>query len=298
MISRPIKEGFRGVGRHWAMAISSSIAVMITLIIISLFMLFMVNVTRFTTNVEQGMEISVMVDYDHETSDEEDALKAKISALEGVKSVRFSSKEDELNYYISQFDDEETKQAVESLVDDNPMHDAFYVEVEDGDDLQSIAGTIKQMDGVSDVNYGGESTMNMVSAMNAVRKGGLILVVALTVLAIFLIQNTIKLTIYARQDEITIERNVGATNGFIRAPFVIEGMLIGAMGAILPIVITVFGYHYAYKITGGYLISSMFRLVKPQPLVLYVSVILLAIGMLVGLIGSYMSVTKYLKWKR
>ncbi|MEE1412139.1 MAG: permease-like cell division protein FtsX [Bulleidia sp.] len=298
MISRPIKEGFRGVGRHWAMAISSSFAVTITLIIISLFMLFMVNVTRFTTNVEQGMEISVMIDYDYESSEDEAKLKQQITQLEGIKSVRYSSKDEELEYYISQFDDEETRSAVESLVDDNPMHDAYYVEVEDGKTLQDTAAAIRKMEGVSDVNYGGESTTNMVVAMNAVRRGGLIVVVAMTILAIFLIQNTIKLTIYARQDEITIERNVGATNGFIRSPFVIEGMVMGAMGAVIPIALTVVGYHYAYKITDGYLISNMFRLVTPKPLVIYISIVLLAIGMLVGLIGSYMSVTKYLKWKR
>ena len=94
MISRPIKEGVRGVGRHWAMALSSSIAVTITLIIISLFMLFMVNVRQFTTNVEQGMEISVMIDWDHESQADEDALKAQIQSLDGIKSVRFSSKDE------------------------------------------------------------------------------------------------------------------------------------------------------------------------------------------------------------
>lgn len=298
MISRPIKEGVRGVGRHWAMALSSSIAVTITLIIISLFMLFMVNVRQFTTNVEQGMEISVMIDWDHESQADEDALKAQIQSLDGIKSVRFSSKDEELQYYIDQFDDEETKKAVESLVQDNPMHDAFYVEVMDGDDIASIADRIKAIDGVASVNYGGSSTMNMVAAMNTVRKGGTILVVALTVLAIFLIQNTIKLTIYARQDEITIERNVGATNRFIRSPFVVEGIIIGAIGALIPIALTVWGYRYAWKVTGGYLISNMFHLVPPMPFTLYLSVVLLVIGILVGLIGSYLSVTRYLKWKR
>lgn len=298
MLSRPIKEGFRGVGRHFAMALSSSIAVTITLLIISLFMLFMVNVSQFTTNVEQGMEISVMIDWDYESEEQEAALQEQIEALDGVVEVRYSSKDEELEYYIEQFSDDETREAVESLVDDNPMHDAFYVEVSDGDLLSELADTISEMEGVDSVNYGGESTTTMVSAMNAIRRGGAILVIALTVLAIFLIQNTIKLTIYARQDEITIERNVGATNHFIRSPFVIEGMIIGAMGAVVPIALTIWGYRYAYQITDGYLISSMFKLVSPNPFVLYLSAGLLAVGMLVGLIGSYMSVTRYLKWDR
>ena len=117
-------------------------------------------------------------------------------------------------------------------------------------------------------------------------------------MSVFLIQNTIKLTIYARQDEISIEQSVGATNGFIRAPFVVEGMVIGVMGALIPIALTVYGYYYAYQFTGGYLISSMFRLVEPMPFVLYLSAGLLAAGVLVGLVGSYFSVSRYLKVKR
>lgn len=298
MISRPVKEGFRGVGRHWAMALSSSIAVTITLLIISLFMIFMVNVTQFTTNVEQGMEISVMVDWNYESEEEQNRIRDEIDALEGIKNITYRTKDEELQYYIEQFDDEETREAVESLVEENPMHNAYYVEVYDGDQLSSIAEQIRSIEGVDSVNYGGSSAVSMVSAMNAVRSGGTILVIALTVLAVFLIQNTIKLTIYARQDEISIERSVGATNGFIRAPFVIEGMLIGMIGAVVPILLTVYGYQYAYQFTGGYLISSMFRLVEPQPFVFYLSAGLLGAGMFVGLVGSYFSVSRYLKWKR
>ena len=118
------------------------------------------------------------------------------------------------------------------------------------------------------------------------------------ILAIFLIANTIKLTIYARSNEIAIMRDVGATNGFIRAPFVVEGMIIGALGAIIPILFTVFGYIFLYDKLGGVLFSEMFKLTPPHPFVLQLSLILLGIGMVVGLIGSFMSVTKYLRWKR
>lgn len=298
MISRDIKEGFRGVGRHFAMAVSSAIAVTITLILISIFVLFMLNVTQFTRNVEQGMEISVMISYDYESDEQEAALKEKIEALDGIKEIRYSSKEDELNYYINQFDDEETRSAVESLVDDNPMHDAYYVEVVDGDTLRSTADAISKMEGVDSVNYGGESTVTMVKLMNTVRRVGSILVLALTILAVFLIQNTIKLTIYARQDEISIERSVGATNHFIRSPFVVEGMIIGMMGSIIPILLTIYGYRFIYNYTGGFVISSMFKLIKPMPLTLYTSAGLLLAGIIVGLIGSYLSATRYLRWKR
>ena len=154
------------------------------------------------------------------------------------------------------------------------------------------------MEGVDEVDYGGTSTEMMVRVMNAIRRGGSILVLGLTILAVFLIQNTIKLTIYARQDEITIERSVGATNHFIRSPFVVEGIIIGVMGAIIPIAVTYYGYRYIYQRTGGYIISEVLKLIQPMPMSLYLCVGLLIVGVLVGLIGSYVSVTRYLRWKR
>ena len=135
----------------------------------------------------------------------------------------------------------------------------------------------------------------MVAAMINIRRFGGIFVLALGVLAVFLIQNTIKLTIYARQDEIDIMRNVGATNGFIRAPFVWEGIITGILGAILPILLTIYGYQFAYNLVHGVMFSSMFKMIAPVPYIYYISAVLLGIGILVGLIGSWLSVTRYLR---
>ena len=142
------------------------------------------------------------------------------------------------------------------------------------------------------------SATQLVSVLRTIRYGGLILALALSILAIFLIQNTIKLTILARADEIAIMRNVGATNNFIRSPFVVEGIIIGALGSIVPMVLTYYGYRYLYQFTGGYVITQMFSLIPPDNLIWQVNVALLLIGMIVGLIGSFFSVTKYLRWKR
>lgn len=298
MISRPIKEGFSGVGRHLAMAISSAIAVTITLLIISLFIIFSYNVQNFTKNIESSMEISVMVDYNYEDSAKEDAIQKSIEAIDGVKKVTYSNKDQEFQYYIDSFDDEKTKEAFEPFKDDNPMHDAFYVEATSGDQITEIASEIQKIEGVAEVNYGGQSTVSMVDTMSMVRKIGGFLVIGLTLLAVFLIQNTIKLTISARKDEITIMRNVGATNSFIRSPFVIEGIIIGVLGSIIPIALTFWGYITLYQRSGGILVSNMFKLVKPNPYIFYLAGILLGIGVVVGFIGSLLSVNRYLRWKR
>ena len=300
MISRPIKEGFCGVARHWGMSISAAIAVTITLTIISIFLIFSFNVQNFTRNIESSLEISVLVDYDYEAPEQEERIKQELSAIDGVKTIKYSDKEQEFQYYIDSFDDEETKEAFEPFRSDNPMHDAFYVEAISGNQIQDIAKKAQQIEGVAEngVNDGGQSTISLVGAMGTVRKIGAILVGALTLLAIFLIQNTIKLTISAREDEIKIMRNVGATNGFIRSPFVIEGIITGVLGALIPVGLTIYGYNVLYNSTGGRVISSMFHLLNPDPFIYYVAAILLGIGVVVGFIGSWLSVTKHLRWKR
>lgn len=297
-IFRPIKEGFFGVGRHAAMSLSSASAVTITLFIIGIFLIFTANVQSFTLNIEQSMEISVLIDYDHEQQEQLDAIGLAIGNIDGVRSVNFSDKDQEFQYYIDSFEDEEEQAIFEPFREDNPMHHAYYVEVYDGDNLETIANQISQIEGVYEVNYGGESSVTLVNVINSVRNGGAILAIALSLLAVFLIQNTIKVTILARADEIAIMRNVGAKNGFIRSPFLVEGIIIGILGAIIPILCMIFGYIYLYDALGGVVISNMFTLIAPHPFVLYLALILIGVGIVVGFIGSWLSVNKYLRWKR
>ncbi len=297
-IWRPIKEGFLGVFRHGAMSLQSGSAVTITLIIISLFLIFTMNVSRFTQGIEQSVQISATVDYDHESAEEEDRIGLAIQDIEGVDTVTFSDKAAEFQYYLDSFSDERTKEAFRPFEEDNPMHDAFYVTVKDGNSLQSVADAIREIEGIDSVNFGGASAVQLVYMLRSIRTGGGLLALALSVLAIFLIANTIKLTIMARADEIAIMRNVGARNGFIRSPFVVEGIIIGALGALLPIILTDYFYRAIYKFTGGYLLTQMFSLIPPETFLPRACTILLAIGVVVGLLGSFFSVSKYLRWKR
>ena len=266
--------------------------------IISIFLIVTGNMQAVTQNIEGSVRISAFVAYDHEEQSQMDLLQAQIRSLPGVVSVEFSGKDQEFDALLATYDDENARSALETYREDNPLHNAFYVEVASGEVLEPTAQAIRQMEGIDSVNYGGESALMFVEALDSVRVGGAILVLGLSALAIFLIANTIKLTIYARSNEISIMRDVGATNGFIRAPFVVEGMIIGALGAILPITFTVFGYIMLYHQLDGVLFSQLFELVPPHPFVLWLSLILLGIGIVVGLIGSFMSVTKYLRWKR
>ena len=269
-----------------------------TLIIVGIVGVFVSNVSRFTEGLEQSVRISVLVDYDYESASEEDRISLAISEIDGVDKVTYVSKEEELEYYLNSFEDEKLKEVFAPFKDDNPMHEAFYVDVSDGTKLESIAETIKGIEGVAEVDFGGSSATKLVSTVRSVRLFGEFAALVLSALAVLLIQSTIKLTINARVDEIAIMRNVGAKNGFIRAPFVIEGMMIGAFGAIIPMLIIYFGYKYIYNLTGGYILAKMFTLIPPQPYLTQVCLLILFMGMFVGLIGSFISVTRYLRWKR
>ncbi len=298
-IFRPLKEGFHGVFRHGAMSFSASVAVTITLMIVSLFLIFSLNVRKFTQGLEQSVQIAVMVDYDHESAEQEDAISLAIQNIPDVSSVKFSSKADELQYYFDSFQDEDARKLFAPFAqEDNPFHDAYYVEVSDGTKLEAVAGQIAQIPGVYNVSFGGTSATRLISVLRVIRYGGGILAFALSILAVALISNTIKLTILARADEIAIMRNVGARNSFIRSPFLVEGILIGAFGALLPMIATYYGYRYLYTLTGGYIVSRMFTLLPLHPFVLDVNAALLLVGMVVGLLGAFFSVTRYLRWKR
>ncbi|MDO5440023.1 MAG: permease-like cell division protein FtsX [Erysipelotrichaceae bacterium] len=292
---RHIKEGFIGIGRHFSMALSSIASVTITLLLIGLFLVLVVNLNVLTTEVESSISLSALVSYDVTSSSELDNIKTSIERIEGVKEANYQSKDDEFTFYVNQYPD--LSDFYELYRSDNPFHDVFLVSVDDGSKLESVKVSLERVNGIDSVHDGGSNTYVLISALNKIRIFGGILVLGLTLLAVYLIYNTIHITIEARETEIWIMRNVGAKNGFIRAPFLVEGVIIGILGSIIPIGIIIGGYLYAFDISGG-IILGVFDLLQPYPFLLYLSCTLLCIGVVVGFIGSYFSVTRSLRRTR
>lgn len=292
-IIRPFKEGFVGLIRHLAMSFSSIMAVMITLTIVSLFVMLTVNIQEITKSIEAKVQIHVQIKNDVELPGIGE-LERSIRAMDGVVEVVFSDKDKELNQFIDAYG-EEGKIFEMYRGEKNPLRNAFIIEVEDANTIDSISKRVERLDGIESVNYGGVNAIKLVDILNSVRDSGFILVGFLGFLALFLIANTIKMSIHSRMHEISIMRTIGATNGFIRAPFVIEGVLIGFIGAIAPVLISIFGYQYLYNAMGGILLSNLFILRPVFPFVYYLSYLLVLLGISVGLFGSYISVTRYLR---
>ena len=293
-LPKHFKESLVNLWRNGAMSFSSIFAVTITLLLIGVISVLALNVQDISANIEDGVRIYVKL----ERSIDENAEKEvgnQIKKLKGVESVTYSSKDEELNKLIDK-QGKDGKELFESYREDNPLGSAYEVEAKDPTKLASLAKKIQDIPNVNSVNYGGDSTQSMVTTLNTIQKAGSVFIVGLVIVALFMISNTIKITITARSTEISIMRMVGASNWYIRIPFMLEGMLIGLFGAIIPILVLVYGYGALYNYTGGSLMSSMLVLKAPMPFIRDFSFILAGLGAGVGLIGSFVSIRRFLKF--
>ena len=292
---RHIKEGFIGVKRHFAMAVSSASAVTITLLLVGFFAAFAINMAYLTQEIEQSISLVCLIDYDVTDSSRIASMKGEIEQMESVDRVVYRTKDEEFDFYNQEYP--EMAEFSELYREDNPFHDTFIVYMADGSSMSAVKDRITKMNGISSVQDGGSETYTLIHILHTTRNAGAILILALVALAIYLIYNTIKITIATRKDEIWIMRNVGARNGYIRAPFLVEGIIIGIFGSILPIGVIVYAYYWLYQATGGVL-AGVITLIPVYPFILYLGGALLIIGIFVGFIGSYISVCKYLRLTR
>ena len=285
---RHIRDGFVGVKRHFGNALSSIAAVTITLLLIGVFVVLFLNIRSLTEEIEGSISLSVLLNYEVD-GEQREVIKSDIEMINGVESVEFRSKDDEFDYYVSQYSDEEVIDFYNLYREDNPFHDIFLVNVNDAKSLDSVKNQLLKLNGIDSVYDGGSNTYLLVDILNKVRVFGGILVFGLGLLAVYLIYNTINVTISARDTELKIMRNVGAKNSYIRAPFLVEGIIIGILGSIIPIVGIVIGYQYLLEATGGVLLGVL-TLLPMDPYILYVALGMLGIAIIVGYTGSFASV--------
>ncbi len=293
-LPKHFKTSLVNLWRNGVMTFSSIFAVTITLLLIGVISVLALNVQDISANIEEGVRIYVKLERSIDENAENEVGK-QIKQLKGVASATYFSKDEELSKLIDK-QGEDGKELFESYRDDNPLGAAYEVEAKDPTKLASLAKKIKDIPNVNSVNYGGDSTQSMVSTLNTIQTGGTVFIVGLAIVALFMISNTIKITITARSTEISIMRMVGASNWYIRIPFMLEGMLIGLFGAIIPILVLVYGYGALYNYTGGSLMSSMLVLKAPMPFIRDFSFILAGLGAGVGLIGSFVSIRRFLKF--
>lgn len=289
------KTALQNIARNGAMSISSIISVSITLTLIMVVGVIGVNVSDITYGIEDSITIYVQVN--RELQDREAMEKMSfITEIEGVKNAEFSSKDEQLDILIESLaEDEEAIKLFESYRNNNPLGAAYNVEVYDVNEIETVASKLADLDFVKEVRSGEQSTTNMINTLRYIRDGGTMFIIGLVVVALFMIVNTVKMAINARQKEIEIMRVVGASNSYIRIPFMLEGALIGIFGSIVPIVLLMFGYNYLYSEILPHL-PAIFTLRPTMPFVLQFSGILVFMGSTVGFVASTFSVTRFLKF--
>ena len=293
ILSRNIRDAFKSVFRNFSLSLASITCITITLIVVSLSLILTFNVNNFTDKVEKNATIVVFLE--NKIKDEEkDQLRSAIEKIQNVDTISYESK---CEIQEKMMNDSETYKNIMSgwTEEENPLQDTYLLKVKNVDLIGDTAKEVGALEGVGTVKYGEGMIEQLVSIFDLVRQGSYIVVIALVIVTAFLIANTIKITIFSRRREIEIMRLVGASNINIKIPFVFEGLLLGLLGSILPILVTTYGYTVIYNKFGGKLFSNLIALIVPQPFIFKISGVLVLIGILVGMFGSLRAVKKYLK---
>lgn len=288
---RSIRDALKSVVRNFSLSFASIMCTTITLILVAVAVVAASNVNNATKLIEDELTIVTYLKKDV-TEEQIENIKSEISSYKNIEEVTFKSK-DEWKLEMSEYDD--SFKTVLNYLDENPLMDSFVLKVNDVKKLSETSEYIKAINGVDTVKYGEGMVEQVISVFDIVQKIVVVVVIALVVVTSFLISNTIKLTIFSRRNEIEIMRLVGASNITIKLPFLFEGFIIGLIGSIIPVCITIYGYVILYSRLHGKLFSNMIMLIKPYPFVFWVSLIVVAIGALVGMYGSIKAVRKYLK---
>lgn len=287
---RHIGESLKSLRRNGWMTLASVSAVTITLILVGVFLGVVLNVTKLAKDIESAVDISVFVEIGAEQA-ELDTLEKELKGLPGVTKVTYSDKENEYKRLVEKLGDE-----FELIPgDENPLRDVFIVSAETPEAIKVVQKQASEFKNVVRADYGGGSSDKIFSIAKAIQKWGAVGTGLLLFIAVFLISNTIRITIISRKREIQIMRLVGARNSFIRWPFFLEGAWIGILGSVVPVLIMTLGYTRLFYVINSNFITSGYDLIEPASLVLQVNLIMIGIGVLIGSLGSTLSMRRFLK---
>ncbi|HEL2352495.1 permease-like cell division protein FtsX [Streptococcus suis] len=298
-------ESLKSLKRNGWMTIAAISSVAITLTLVGLFASVILNTAKLASDLEQNVRINVylranstdqaetIVNEAGETVANPDYLKVynQIIALENVQSVTYSSKDEQLQKLTATLG--ETWNLFQG--DANPLYDAYIIDTTDPNYVKSVAAEIAKIDGVTEVRDGEVETERIFKLADLVRTWGLAATGLLLFTAVFLISNTIRITIISRSREIQIMRLVGAKNSYIRGPFLWEGAWVGFLGAILPSVLVYSLYKMIYTSVNASLASQDLSLISMNVFVPGMIGALFVIGIIIGSLGSVISMNRYLK---
>lgn len=292
-ISYMIKQGLKGLWRNRIMGFVSVASVASVLVILGIVFMIVLNIHSFAETAKgQFDSIQVYLKDDIDQTQIENIGKS-IKETEGIKEVYFLSKEQALSDMKAQWG--ENGYLLEGL-EDNPLPNSYVVKLEDVSYADQVVDRIKGLEGLEDIKYYKDIVDRLLNITNFVRMAGLIVIIILILISMFVVANTIKLTVIARYREINIMKYVGATNWFIRWPFLIEGMILGLIGSLIALGIVGFSYKRIFDLITHQLYVMVAAYMIPAPVVIEnLSIIFIVLGIGIGALGSIFSMRKFLK---
>jgi len=285
-----VKDGLKSIVRNKMMSVASISTVMASLLIFGIFFITVANVDFMVRNVEKSVEIKVFLK-DDITNDQMNKIETSMKVAEGVTDVRYESKQQALENFKKQLG--ENSDLVSDIDPEEVMPRSYIIKMEGPQYVEGVVQQLKGLEGIDKINDARPIMDKLMQITGFIRTIGLGLMITLLVVAIFLISNTIKLTVIARRREISIMKYIGATNWFIRWPFIVEGIMLGLFGSILSGAILSYGYIVAVDAVAKNL--GIIQLVEPIDVIPYMAAIFLAIGLFIGAFASIMSMRKFLR---
>lgn len=287
-----IKEGLKGLARNRSMAIASVASVSASLFVLGIMLCIVLNINFISEQTkEQFNSVQVFLE-DNMTSEQITAFKVELEKIDNIKNIKYESKDQALKNLKVRWG--EKAYLLEGI--ENPLQNSYIVDIADTEKADKLVADISKLKNVEDISYYKDIVDQLNYISSTVNKFGLALMGILTFVSIFIIATTIKLTLYARKREIFIMKYIGATNWFVRWPFIVEGLILGFLGSIIAIGITYGLYSVVYE----FLISSSLHfingyLIRIEDILGTVSAVFISMGIGIGTVGSVISVRRYLE---
>lgn len=285
-----IKEVYTSFKRNIWMTLASIFTVVLSLFILGFFSIVILNLNKMADTLESQVQISVYLK-DDLSQEEIDETKETLSKIEGLQDIKFTTREEAMENFKERLGDQQF--LLDALDDTNPLPDSFSLTVTSPQQVKTIADTAAALDSVESASYSQDIINHLFNLTHLIRLIGIALIILLTGAAIFIISNTIRLTVFARRKEIAIMKYVGATDWFIRWPFLLEGICLGFIGGGLA---TIFLYIVYNQVTQEiYEAMAFFPLIPQHPFINYISLAILVAGIIIGALGSTISLKRFLK---
>ncbi len=290
-VSFSIKDAFRNLNRNKTISIASAATVAATLFIFGIYLLAMMNIKQGILEVQSKVEVKIYLQ-DNITRIQKRNIEDKINTTDGVVDVSYETKSQALDKFRNQLG-QENKSLVEGLEKDNPIPSAYIVKVSDPQVVSRVVKNVQGMPGIYSVQDAREIVDKIIAITRTIKWVGTIIFIILIGVSLFLIGNTIKITVYSRRKEIGIMKYIGATDWFIRWPFIIEGIIIGIAGGIVSDIILYYLYKIVYVKAASTLV--IMQLISPTYVITSILGIFILVGIIIGAAGSALSIRKFLE---